>query len=51
MQIWRVTLALWLIVSGIVWFIGPTFALAFPIMGILAIVAAVFLIFGNRSNT
>ena len=47
MQMWRVALAIWLIVSGIVWFIGPSFAFAFPIMGILGIVAAVFLIIGK----
>jgi hypothetical protein len=44
MQIWRVVLALWLIISGVIWLIGPTFPLAFTLTGILAIAAAIFLL-------
>jgi hypothetical protein len=42
-QAWRIVLAVWLIVSGIIWMIGPTFPSAFAIEGLLAILAAVFL--------
>jgi hypothetical protein len=44
MQIWRVMLAIWLIVSGVIWMIGPTFPGAFAIEGLLGILTAVFLI-------
>jgi drug/metabolite transporter (DMT)-like permease len=43
-QAWRILLAIWLIVSGIVWIFGPTFRSAFAIEGLLAILAAVFLL-------
>jgi hypothetical protein len=42
-QAWRIVLAVWLIVSGIIWMLGPTFPSAFAIEGLLAILAAVFL--------
>jgi hypothetical protein len=44
MEIWRIVLALWLLVSGVIWVIGPTFPLAFTIVGVLAIAAALFLV-------
>ena len=40
---WRIMLAVWLIVSGIIWMFGPTFPYAFAIEGIVAIVAAIFI--------
>jgi LPXTG-motif cell wall-anchored protein len=50
-QAWRIFLAIWLIVSGIVWMTGPTFPSAFAIMGLLAILAAVFLLLSARERT
>jgi hypothetical protein len=44
MALWRIMLAIWLIVSGIIWMTGPTFPGAFAIEGFLAILAAIFLI-------
>jgi len=44
MQLWRIFLAVWLIVSGIIWMTGPTFPSAFAIEGLLGILAAVFLV-------
>ncbi len=50
MPLWRVMLAIWLIVSGIIWMIGPTFPYAFPIEGLVAIVAAVFVLVEARAK-
>ena len=50
MQLWRVMLAIWLIVSGIIWMVGPTFPYAFPIEGLLAIVTAVFILVEVRAR-
>jgi hypothetical protein len=50
-QLWRIVLAVWLIVSGVIWMIGPTFPSAFAIEGLLAILAAVFLILGCKEKT
>jgi hypothetical protein len=50
-QFWRIFLAIWLIVSGIIWMIGPTFPSAFAIEGLLAILAAVFLILSLKGKT
>ena len=44
MSISRIMLAIWLLVSGIIWMTGPTFPGAFAIEGILALLAAVFLV-------
>ncbi len=43
MSIARILLAIWLIVSGIIWMTGPTFPGAFAIEGILAILAGIFI--------
>ena len=44
MALWRIMLAIWLIVSGIIWISGPVFPGAFAIEGIVGILAAIFLI-------
>jgi hypothetical protein len=49
MHLWRIMLAIWLIVSGIIWMVGPTFPYAFAIEGLLAIVTAVFLFVEMRA--
>ena len=51
MQVWRILLAIWLIVRGIIWMVGPTFPYAFAIVGLLAIVTAVFLLVDVRVRT
>jgi hypothetical protein len=49
-QLWRISLAVWLIVSGIIWIIGPTFPSAFSIEGLLAILTAVFLLLSLKEK-
>ena len=43
-QVWRLLLAIWLIVGGIIRIAGPAFPSAHAIEGLLAIVTAVFLL-------
>jgi hypothetical protein len=48
MQLWRVMLAIWLSVIGVIWMVGPTFPEAFAIEGLLGALAAVFLILNTE---
>ncbi len=50
MAIWRLLLAIWLIVSAVIWFVGPTFAYAFVLIGVVAVVAGISILLASRTE-